>query len=222
MAYTLVNVVNIVLRKARVMDSGSDTLTSLSRGSIQIDIDTAVDSINDVIRELYSVADLLPWRTKEGSITLADGTREYALPTNCLEVVSDKLVQRGEGHFMEPYPGGYSAMFDRQIDPDSYTGQPTYWAINPVTDFFRVDNTPTAAEDGEVYYFLYTEPVTVSAFDDTFPFRDGVMDALIPGIVQHFLKTSSLGERFDATDYIRAIGQAVQALAHKSKQKNYA
>lgn len=222
MAYTLVDVVNKVLLRARVLDSAEDTLTSLSKGSIQIDIDTAVDSINDVIREVVSLADLMPYKTNEGSITLATGTREYALPAGALEIISKNLVERGEGHWAAPYPGGYEAMFSTQVDPDSYTGQPSYWVINPVTDYFRLDNTPTAAENGDIYYFLYTSGITVSLFNDTFPFRDGVMDALLKSVVQNFMKTTSMGETFDAADYMRGLGQAVQAIVHTPKQRKYA
>ena len=218
---TLLDVVNDVLRRARVIDSVDEVLTSLTDDPLQVDIDMVVDATNDVIREVYQICEFTPFETKEGSITLVLDQREYDLPTDIVTMESEKLVYQDDGSYMLPYPGGYSKMFDDQTIPDNYEGDPNYWAINPVNGKIRVDMKPQAEQVGQEFKFLYAADVHKTLAADTFPFSDSVVRRLIPAITETYNRDSNGDRMFDPVKRLTSIGEAVRALTHNPKKSHY-
>ena len=219
---TLLDAVNNTMRRATLIDSVDEVLTDLTEDALQIDIDMTIDAINDVIREVYSVCDLLPWQTSTGTITLVDGQKEYAGPANFMAMSSTRLQRLDEGMFIDPYKGGYGQMFHDQTDPGQYLGQPTEWAINPVTDAIRLNTTPTASEVGHVYSFLYSGEIYMSTAAQEFPFNDSVTHALQPAFVEAYRQMSDGDKEYSPVTKVRSISQAVKRLTHTPDSDNYA
>ena len=219
---TLLDMVNNTMRRAGLIDSVDEVLADLTEDALQVDIDMMIDAINDVIREMHSIADLLPWQTSIGTITLADGTKEYAGPTNFMAMSSSRLQRLDEGMFISPYKGGYEQMFHDQTDPSQYTGQPTEWALNPVTDTIRLNATPGASEAGHVYSFLYSAEIYMSTAAQEFPFNDAVTHALQPAIVEAYRQMSDGDEEYSPITKVRSLSQAIKRLTHAPDRERYA
>jgi len=221
-AYDLLDVVNQTMRRARLINSTDDVLTTLTDAALQVDVDDTVDAINDTLRVLYSICDLMPYETSQGSITLVDGTREYALPAGLVTITSQSFMNQTDGISLVPYKGGYGQMFEDQVQPANYTGQPSRWVINPQNNMIRLDTVPQAAEAGDQYDFLYSKAIRKTLAADTFPFSSDVLDALIPAFKEAYHKGSNGELKYNADTFTLAMGQAVSALTHNRKFTSYA
>lgn len=220
MATTLLSAVNSVLRRARVINLPEETLSSLTINSLQVDIDMCVDAINDVLREMYCMLDLAPYETKQGTITLVEGQREYDFETDFEVMASEVFMNQSDGDFLLAYPGGYEAMFTQQNQPDNYTGNPSAWTTNPITNKIRLDREPTAEHVGDVYTYLYTTEVRLSVAADVFPFSDAVTRALIPAFAESYREDAAL-EDFNIARKMEAMSFAVALLNHRPNQNRY-
>jgi hypothetical protein len=184
MAYTLLQVLNKVLRRESILQGDAGELTALTSTAFQTDIDCALGAINDVVDELYGDSGR-PQQRNSSTLTLVAGTREYDLASDC-ESVIPPLVNQSSGYFLLEYPGGYDRMKSDQLQPANYTGRPLYFCINPVNGKARMDRTPTAAEAGEAYAYDYLKRTNLSTATDTFPFSDEVNDNLIQAYCQAY------------------------------------
>jgi hypothetical protein len=77
-------------------------------------------------------------------------------------------------------------MRNDQWQPDKFIGLPYRYAINPVTNKFRMDRTPQTEEDGRVYKYTYEKYIFLSLITDTFPWNDRIVDALQDVAVQRW------------------------------------
>ena len=75
-------------------------------------------------------------------------------------------------------------MFVDQPDASLFTGQPGYFALNPVTTKIRLDRTPTSAENGQVLTYLYDKALTLEAADDAFPIPDPAVNLMAGTVAQ--------------------------------------
>lgn len=184
MAESLLSAVNRTLKAVKVIQGEDGALSSLTDAAKQGFIDIAVDKINMVTREIYRLrGEPLPIGTGTGNITLVSGTREYTLPTALIRI-RWPLIQQTAGYKIHEYPGGYEAMWRDQAIPTQYTGRPNFAAVNPSTGDLRMDNTPTANEDSEVYVVFYDKSLTLALAADTFPFHDDAVIAMIPAVAE--------------------------------------
>src|SRR5690242_2414132 len=84
---TLLNSVNEILKRVSVIAGDSGALTSLTDSARQVDIDTAVQVVNEGIDELYSTTgESLPNQRASSTITLATGTRNYSLQSGLVRL----------------------------------------------------------------------------------------------------------------------------------------
>lgn len=219
MAYTLLNALNRVLKRATITSGPSGDLASLTDSARQTYIDTALQVINEGIHELYSLAETpLPIESDEANITLVAGQREYDLPTD-LETIRYPLICEATGNFIIEYPGGYETMRAVQLQPQNWTGLPTWATINPTTGKLRMDVSPTATDAGKVYTLLYDKRLALTAASDTFPFSDTVVDCMVPAWKEMFCREQR--NNYDQGLMTIAFGRAVRYLSKAPMRKQW-
>lgn len=210
MAYTLLNAVNLVLKRAKVISGINGALTSLTDSPRQPYIDVVTQVINESIHELYSESELpQPNQSATSNITLVNGTREYTLPSD-LEQIRYPLQDTTNGKYIWEYPGGYEQMRKDQNIASVYTGLPFLATINPTNDKLRMNVQPTSNENGLVYELLYDKRHSLSAASDTFPFSDTVVDSLVECWTQDWQRESR--RTFDPDARAKAFGKAMRYL----------
>lgn len=188
MAYTLLQAINLVLKRVGTVAGDATALTSLTDSARQRDIDVCVEVWNEAIRQIYRYGDL-PGEMAQGSITLVTGQREYDWASDFEEMAgeseSEQVFTCATNNLrLTPYPGGYQAMFNAQPNPAFWNGVPYRWTDNPVTKKIRVDYFPTASENGLVYTYNYVKRLNLSGASDTFPFSDSVVDMLVAPVAE--------------------------------------
>ena len=219
MAYTLLDAINLSLKRVRVIQGDVGELTTLVDSARQADIDIMVQAWNEIISDLYNTAPQLPTDTKEGTITLVAGTREYT-PASDMDIISANIMlDLTNGQYLYPYPNGYSQMFVDQTQPANYTGLPIYWTINPTNAKFRLDRSPTANEAGRVYTYLYRKRLYMSLATATFPFVDSVVNDLVQGVKEIWNRESK--EKFDPSAYQTSIARAAVAISQVEARVKY-
>lgn len=219
MAYSLLNAVNLALKRVRLIQGDAGELTSLSDGARQADIDIMVQAYGEVIRELYDTLDMVPTEVKEGSFTLVADTREYDTAADFEKMACDTMNDETDGHWLDPYPGGYAQMWRDQTEPGNYTGSPLFWCLNPTNGYIRLDTVPSSAEAGRVYKYLYSKTLRFTAATDTFPFSDQVLDDLMPAVKEVWNRESK--EKFDPLIYQVSIARAAGTVTQQKPRDHW-
>ena len=184
MAKTLLNGVNEVLKKAKLIQGDSGALTTLSDSARQVWIDTAVQAWNETILDLFTaIEEPMPTHTGEGTLTLVADQREYTFTG---DLIYWPLVDETNGLFIHEYPGGFSAMVRQQPQPGSYTGIPNAAVIEPVSGKLRLDRVPKSGEAGRVYKYRYAADGELTAAGDAMPFSDSVFISIVPAVTEKF------------------------------------
>ena len=221
MPYTLLQVVNKCLRRLSIVQGDAGELSALSSPQFQTDVDVLVQAINETIDDLYG-AKGRPQSVGTATITLADGTREYALAADCERIIGrpPALIDEGSGRFMTEYPGGYEQMVSDQLIPANYTGRPLYFVVEPVAALLRLDRAPTAAEAGEVYRYRYFKTISLTAAAATFPFSDRIADNLVPAFCEKY-KIARKQPEVNAIVYANAMTAAARLLGKVAPPARY-
>lgn len=215
--------VNRVLKRARLIQGESAELAALTSTAFQTEVDSVIDAWNEVIRYVYehdNIDKALPHDTTEGTITLVTGTREYSLASDFEKMSSEVLVDQTNGYQVYPYPGGYKRMFMDQNIPATYTGRPAFWCINPTNGNLRFDQSPTADENGDVYTYLYEKRLVFDEATDNFPFSDTVAEELVPAVVQQW-KMDTKPAEYNLALFQVAVSQAVSKLSNSEKRSHW-
>lgn len=207
---TLLDGVNRVLIKVSEIES-RDTLTSLTDTSRQVFIDTAVDSWNETIDELYLLTrNPRPAAIKSRTLTLVDGQREYRLHSTMVTLRTDfHLIDETNNHTIALIEDGYRSLVFGDIEEDD-TGLPSCATINPETCKLRFDRTPTSVEAGRVYRYRFEKDMELNDATDLFPFHDTVFRALVGAVAEKWKY-----ENRDAGDlgvYNKMLAQAASRL----------
>jgi len=219
MTYSLLNAVNAVLKRGKIISGATGALTSLTDSARQTYIDTIVQIINESIHELYSESELpQPNQSGESNITLVTDTREYTLPSD-LEQIRYPLLDQTNGKYIYEYKGGYEQMRKDQNIPGNYKGLPILACVNPTNDKLRMNVQPTSAENGLVYVLLYDKRHSLAAASDTFPFSDTVVDALVPAWIQMWSREQR--NSFDKDLYIYHFGRAMRYLNQTPMKRSW-
>jgi hypothetical protein len=215
---TLLDAVNDLFRRAKIIAGDADVLTSLVDEARQADIDVAVQVINEGIDELYSVVDgELPAGTAEGTITLVSGTRSYALATNFVRL-HFPLIDKTNIRYLFNYEGGYLDLLE--LDPDeSNTGTPMWSVIKPTDGTLYIYPTPGASEDGAIYTYQYDKDLELVAFTDTVPFNNFVFRAMLPAWYEIWKRERR--SDFDQALFKASIGRAARRLLKVAASDDY-
>lgn len=218
MAKSLLNAVNEILKRASVVAGDAGALTTLTDSARQVDIDQAVQVINEGIDALYVTCELpFPSGQGESTVTLATGTRAYSLASGLLRM-RWPLVDKTNTQFIFEYPNGYNALL--LLDPEQNdTGTPYFAAIRPTDGMLHMDRAPTATENGRIYTYQYDKNIGLSAASDTVPFNDAVFRAMVPAWVQLWKRERR--NEFDTALYRSAFAQAATYLTQATPRTSW-
>lgn len=218
MAKTLLEGVNDVLKRVRLVQGDSGALDSLTDSARQTYIDQVVQIWNEVVEEVYSVTDEpMPNELAEATITLADGDRDYALAS--YNTIHWPLLDETSGQYIYEYPGDYLDLVNSQSVPSDFTGLPQYGVIRPTDGQLYLDRIPSSTEAGLVYKYRYDKDVSLSIAADTFPFRDEVYRALVP-VVAGLYKSDDRAEAL-RTSFAFNLGRAARLLSDRPVLTHY-
>ena len=221
MGFTFLQKINSSLKRVKSIQGSSGELSSFTDSARQSDIDTMIRCWNDAIGELYKDTDL-NGELKEGTITLVDGTVEYTLASDFIQMVGNPIDGTNDNELL-PYNGdanaGYLKLRSDRKDASDYQGRPRAWVLNPTNGKLRLDATPTSSEAGEVYTYVYEKRLNLSATTDTFPFNDSVADALEPVAAQLWMKEKS--GQFDTDIYMASMARAAGFLRGTKLRSHY-
>jgi hypothetical protein len=218
MAYTFLQAMNATLKRVGIIQGDSGNLTDFSDSPRQTDIDVMIQSWNEILNELYKFKEF-PQEVASSTITLATGTREYALASDFEGFVESYLTDETNGDRIFEYPGGFRQMTNDQLQPANYTGQPLYFAVSPVNGKVRLDTVPTSDENGNVYTYYYTKRLSLSATTDTFPFSDTVVELLYLPVCE--IWNQKRKETFNAGLYSGGMALAQRALYPHEISRHY-
>ena len=219
MAKTLLESVNEVLKKVKVIAGDAGELTTLTDSGRQVYIDNAVQAWNEAVDQLYSVSNIpLPNELAESTITLATSDRDYALDAALVQL-RWPLIDETNGRVIEEYPGGYKSMVDSQLIPSNHTGIPYYGAIRPTDGELYLDAIPTSDENGLVYKYRYDKDTVMSIAADTVPFKDAVFRAMVPAVAELWKRNQN--QSFDNDIYTLSIGRAGRLMTSVQRRDSY-
>lgn len=215
---TLLDAVNEVLIRANVIQGDATRLTTLTDSARQHTIDVSVQVINEGIDELYSASHVeLPSEQAEATITLANGSRSYALNANLTKLIFP-LIDKTNTEFIAKFPGTYEDML--LLDPEQNdTGLPWWGIISPVNGQLFMNVTPTAIEAGRVYTYQYEKDLAMSLLTDTVPFNNKVFRAMVPA--WHQLYKREMKNEFDGDLYQMSMGRAARVMTEIDPRESY-
>jgi hypothetical protein len=217
-AKTLLNAVNELLKRVNVIAGDAAALTTLTDSARQHPIDIAVQVINEGVDEIYSISRLpKPNSQAESTITLATGTRAYALAADLVTPLFP-LRDKTNTQFIWEFPGGYNGLLDLDPEQDD-TGLPIWGAISPVNGYLHLNCAPTSADNGKVYTYQYQKDLVMSATADTVPFSNACFRAMVPVWAQLYKR--EMKNEFDQPLYQMAIGRAARFLADAEPRSSY-
>lgn len=216
--HTLLDAVNEIFKRVNNIQGDASALTTLTDSSRQHPIDIAIQVINEGIDEIYSSSSVeKPLGQQEATITLATGTRSYALASD-LQRLKFPLIDRVNTQFIIAAPGGYEYIL--LIDPEqTATGLPIWAAISPITGQLYMDRSPTSAENGHVYTYEYEKDLVLSASTDTVPFNNATFRSMVPAWVQLYKR--EMRNEFDQALYQMAIGRAARYVTEIEPRDSY-
>lgn len=219
MSKTLLNGVNEVLKKAKLIQGDSGSLTSLTDSPRQVWVDTAVQCLNEIMEELYSITEVpMPKELAESTITLATNDRDYALASDMV-TLHFPLLDETNGQYIREYDGGYLNLVADQPVPANYTGLPLYAAIRPTDGELYLDRIPSSSENGLIYKYRYDKDISLSTAAATFPFSDTVFRALIPAAAELFNYYHR--KEFAEGVYKVSMGRAARLLTNKQPRTSW-
>ena len=225
MAKTLLQGINQVLKFAGWIKGNSGEITSLTDPQRQVVIDQALQSWNEVIIDLYAEPGvMLEKEIALGSITLSEGVRAYALPSN-LSRLWWPLFNETTGAKCTYYEGGFQVLWERQIIETPREGRPLWACVRPTDGWLYIDSIPQATDEGYGYSFYYEKILGMTLATEVFPFNDDVYALLVPAVVEKMKMTrdeqSEARHRVSMAKYDRQIGMAIKTLTEQQTPLNY-
>lgn len=218
MAKTLLNGVNEVLKRVGVLSGVTGELSTLTDSAKQNYIDVAVQVLNELVEELYEDANVsFPDEQAEATITLATGTRSYALASDLVQL-KWPLIDKTNNQYIWQFSGTYDDMLTFDPEQDD-TGLPLWGRISPVNGELHLDRAPTSEDNGNVYTYQYDKDLSLSLAADTFPFKDVVFRAMIPAAGQYWNRDQK--RDFDAAIFTKSFGRAKRYLTQKQRPRSW-
>jgi hypothetical protein len=213
---TALNILNRALRDAGEITSDLTSFTDTSRQAM---VDRAIEAMNEVHDELQDLMALLPQADSEGTLTLVTNQREYTVGATFGQMADDVMRDTTTGFRLFPYHGGYEQLILDQPIPGDNKGSPNFWVFNPTNGKFRLDNSPTAGENGRAYTYLFEKDTRLSAVTDKFVFNDKAMNRAIPAIVQVWKRKSD--RDFDEVAYNKSLARAASIINPMPADNSY-
>lgn len=174
---TFLDVVNRVLRSNGIIGGDDDDLTSFSEVQHVATLEIAKIAIQSTLSELTSDR-IIPHEEVDGTITVVDGQRVYALPTDFVRFKGEKPFllkldgsSNSENITVCEYPGGEETLRRTILDYREQPGEPRwFYLIMSSVKQIGLYQVPDASVNNVVYRFPYEKDVYVSAYTDVLPF----------------------------------------------------
>jgi len=209
LAKTLLDGVNEVLKRVKIIRGDTGLLTTLTDATIQTHIDLTVQLWNESLDDLYRDT-VKPKELAENTITLVTGDRDYVLQTDLVEL-HFPLLDETLGNYIYEWRGGYLNLVSIQNIPSQWEGTPYYGVIRPTDGELYLDRIPDAEVNGRVYKYRYDKDLVLSLAADTMPFTDTVFRAMVPVVGQLFEKARK--RTFDSGEFNSSLGRAAALLS---------
>lgn len=169
---TFLGAVNRILRIAGIIRGDVDAIQSFSDLQHGATIQLAVIAVQDTMTDLMAFYDF-PQERASSSITLATGTRTYALAADFVQFWQDNQFfydTTDQNHIFE-YPGGERQLAQSIFRYQSDTGSPTYWYyVEGATKQVGFYQTPDSTYNGRVLTYDYEKDVIPVNSSDPMPF----------------------------------------------------
>jgi hypothetical protein len=220
MTVTLLDSVNLLLKRVGLIAGDAMPLTTLTDSARQRAIDLAIQVIGEGVDELFTAQDLpMPLGVGEGTISLDTGVKAYQLAANMMRL-RFPIIDRVNRQFWTEFPGGYEALL--ASDPSqSATGLPNYACIRPTDGWLFLDRTPQATEDGKVYTYEYDKALTFALATDVMPFSEPVARGMVPAWAQLWKREMRGASEFDTALFTSSLGRAARLLTRKQSRTHY-
>lgn len=219
MAKTLLNGVNEVFKRVGIISGSQGELTSLTDSARQRYIDIAVQAWNEAVEDLYTTMDQpMPQELQEDTLTLVQDDRDYALAVDLVQL-HFPLLDETNNHYIFEFSGKYLDLVNSQPNPSGYTGLPHFAVIRPTDGQLYMDRIPRSEDAGRVYKYRYDKDVSLSAFDDTFPFTDATFRAMVPAVAQIWMRDER--NNFDQPYFAASIGRAARTVSLQQPRESW-
>lgn len=209
MAKTLLDGINEVLKRVKIIRGDTGLLTSLTDATVQTHIDLTIQLWNESLDDLYRDT-VKPKELAENTITLVTGDRDYVLQTDLVEL-HFPLLDETLGNYIWEYHGQYLDMVAAQNIPSQWQGTPYYAVIRPTDGELYLDRIPTSEENGRIYKYRYDKDLVLSLAADTVPFNDTTFRAMVPVVSQLFERKRK--RAFNQDEFDVSLGRAASLLA---------
>lgn len=170
---TFVGGVNRLLRDNRIIRGDDDDVTTFDDTQHSSDLQIAQLAIQEELIDLAS-ANLIPYEHTTGTITLATGTRSYALATDFIRFFGTPsfYYPTGNTRYFE-YTGGEKALMNHDYAYKTTTGSINYWYWdNTTTKKVAFYNVPDSSWNSIQLTYDYESTILVTAETDTLPFHN--------------------------------------------------
>ena len=117
MAKTLLDGINEVLKRVKIVRGDTGVLTGLTDATVQTHIDLAVQMWNESLDDLYTDT-IKPKELAESTLTLVTGDRDYALQTDLVEL-KFPLIDETNGNYIFEWKRGYMDLVTIQNVPSA-------------------------------------------------------------------------------------------------------
>jgi hypothetical protein len=173
MAMQFLGAVNRILQLNGLIRGDTDTLTSFADTNHASTSSIAQIAVQNEITELTSRG-VLPYQHNiTGSITLVNGTRSYALPSDFVQMDGQDpfFFDATQNYQLFQYPGGEERLRQEILTYRTDAGAPLYWYFELGTtqkvSFYLV---PDSSVNGRALTFDYVAYANVANASDTIPF----------------------------------------------------
>ena len=170
---TLLEAVTRILRQNAILRGDTDAPTSFADTNHNASMQLAIVAIQDETAALLSER-LIPYEKTSSTITLANGTRTYALAADFVNFYGDPLFYDSTDNRMIPhYPGGQENLRIADFKYQTASGAPNWWYWEPTTTkkvgFYQV---PDATYGGRSLSYDYEKEIVLDEASDTMPFHN--------------------------------------------------
>lgn len=167
--------VNRILRLNTIIGADDEDITSFDDTQHVATIQLAKAAVQSTLTEL-SADRILPFEEADGTITVVDGTRIYALPSDFVRFKGEKPFllkldadSNSENIVVTQYPGGEEALRRQVLDYREQQGDPHwFYQIMSTTKQIGLYQVPDISDI--VYRFPYEKSVYVTLAVDEMPF----------------------------------------------------
>lgn len=213
---SFIDAVNRLLRISQIIRGDDDDITTFSDTQHAANISLAQIAIQDEIGEIVAER-LIPYEKASGTVTLASGTRTYALASDFIRFYGSNpsFYDATDNNRIYEYAGGEDILRDVDFSYKTNTGAPNWWYWSDTNSkqvgFYSV---PNSTYDTRSLQYDYEKSVMVENSTDVLPFHNNE---------EFYAFTQAAARRFDFMRSQQPQGLLMQDATYNSaKARLYA